>query len=196
MVVLRRLVSAAIAMVGLAFAVPASAATHIECVDGGYSAQDTATIQKYLADFKADSFDKQSGGDKLVPIFGARAGECAGKYGWSVDAISDSVFYRMASLLEQGLNAHTPFTPEQMQKLNAALARADKDKLRRIFGPMVEPETSGKNAPAPDEKDSVYLGMLLMSSGLPLDDKTGEFAGALIGARTMKDIFAEKFAGR
>lgn len=193
---LRELVSATVIIVVSAIAAPASAASHLECVDTGYSAQGQAAIEKFLTDFDVANFEKQSAGGAVIPVFGARAGECAGQHGWSMDAISDSVFYRMAALLEQGLRRHSPYTVEQMQRLDAALARADKDRLNRMFGPMMDMEQRSGPHAQPNPEDRMYLGMLLLSSGVPLDEKSGKFAGTLIGALVMKDIYARKFAGR
>lgn len=191
-----KLVSASLALIGLAAAIPAVAASGLDCVDSGYSAKDSAAIETFLANFSMSDFQGQSGIEKLVPVLAARAGECAGEHGWSVEAISDSVYYSTATVLSRALARHSPFTPEQVQRLDAALERADKARLRKIFGPMVEAQAGDKPAADPDGQDSIYLGMMLMSSGVPLDEKGGEYAGAVIATRMMREIYAEKFAAR
>ncbi|EIZ79979.1 hypothetical protein WSK_1345 [Novosphingobium sp. Rr 2-17] len=190
--------SGAAMALAVACALPASAmaATNIECIDSGYSAKDTATLGKYFANFRYETFDNGAM-EKLVPIFAARAGECASEYGWSVDAISDAVFYRTSELLGQALTQRPPYKPEDMKKLETALARADPARMRKIFGPIVQAQIENSKASEMSGTDETYLGMLLMSSGLPMEGKhVAEFAGALIGARIMKQIYAEKFAAR
>lgn len=183
-------------LAGLVLASPAQAASELSCIDTGYADKDVAALETFYGEFKIKDNGESAGLDRFVQGFAARAGECAGTHGWSVDALTDAVFYRTATVLETALLRHAPLSAPDMAKMEAAFARADKARIRAIFGPMIEAEANGTKAPEIDQKDAVYIGMLLMSAGVPMTDETGEFAGALIAARVMKDMFAEKFAAQ
>jgi hypothetical protein len=103
------------------------------------------------------------------------------------------MFYRMSTLLAQAPEVPTPLTSEQMGQLNTRLANADHAKLREILGSGIEASMKGEDGLEMSEQDSIYLGLVVIGAGLPLDKTHSEYAVALIGARMMAEITAENF---
>ncbi|WP_144037772.1 hypothetical protein [Sphingopyxis sp. KK2] len=126
-------------------------------------------------------------------ILTARAGECAETSNWSPEAIEAATFYRVGKVLEEALMASSSFTPTQWTRLKSAYASADKAILNRIFAPMIDAEIGGGAAGDASDADQLYLGRLMLRTGLPLTEANSEFVGAWMAARMTQEHFAGKF---
>jgi hypothetical protein len=182
------------ALMGAALAVaPAWAATGLECMNEGYTAEQEKVFEDFYAGFTVASLDEEGGSEAQLDPIVTRAGDCAQIHGWAPDATTNAIFYRMSTMLAHALELKTPLTPEQMGRLNLALANADQTRLRAILGPQIEASMSGEEAPEMSERDEIYLGRVVLGAALPQEQATSEYAGALLGARMMAEIAAEKF---
>lgn len=173
---------------------PSYAATNIECMDSGYSAEHEAVIEDFYAKFSKETLKEGSIWDSQFDPISGRVNDCAETYGWLPDAIRLAVFYRVSSMLAHALELKMPLTPEQMDSLNKTLAEADQAKLRKMLGPQIEASLIDEERPGLSEQDKTYLGMLTLRAGLPSDLVYSEYTGALLGARMMAEIAAEQFA--
>ena len=184
------------ALAGAAMAAqPALAAANLECIDAGYSAEQEKIFDAYYAGFTIASLDSEEsdGSNALVDPVASRAASCALEHGWSQDAIFNAIVFRMSVMLAAALEVKTPLTSEQMSSLEAALAKADQARLRAILGPGIEASLKGQPDPEMSDDDALYLGLLVIGAGLPMEQTYSEYAGALLGARMMAEMAAEKF---
>lgn len=182
-------------MAGAALAsVPSLAATNLECIEQGYTPGQDKVFNDFYASFTIASLDDEEGSNEHIAPIAARAGDCAQVHGWSPEAVTNAIFYRTSRMLAHALELKTPLMPEQMDRLNEAIANADQARLRAILVPQIEASMKGEEGPALLEQDQLYLGLIVLGAGLPLDQANSEYAGALLGARMVADIAAEKFA--
>ncbi|MDG2003473.1 MAG: hypothetical protein P8J20_09095 [Novosphingobium sp.] len=173
---------------------PSQAANGLECILGGYTAEQQQVFADYYSGFTAASLEQEDASDAHVNAIATRAVACAGLHSWPPDAITNAVYYRLSNMLAHALELKTPLTPEQMVSLNATLENADQTRLRATLGPGIEASMAGEEGPEMSDEDKTYLGLLVIQAGLPTDRPSSEFFGALLGARMMADIAAEKFA--
>lgn len=178
------------------FAQPVFAATGLECIEDGYTAEQQQVFDDYFVEFTADSLSggQDDGSGRLAEPISSRATECAAEHGWSPDAVYDAIIFRLSVLLAAALEVKTPLTPEQMAALEDAIADADQEKLRAVLGPGIEASLKGQDGPELTEEDKLFLGMIFVGAGLPEEQGYSEYAGALLGARLMAEMAAEKFA--
>lgn len=183
------------AMMGAALAgAPAEAAANIECMDDGYSAADEKVFQDFFANFTVASMNQEGASDAYTAPIATRAANCALSNGWNEAAITNAIFYRMSVMLAAALELKSPLTKDQMTRLEDTIAKADQARLRAILGPGIEASMNSQSGPELSEEDTMYLGLVVIGAGLPQDDGIGEYVGALLGARMMAEIAAEKFA--
>ena len=185
------------ALAAMALAVqPAHAASNLECIDDGYTAQQEEIFADYFRGFTVESLEAEAddASGSLIPPISDRAAHCTLEHGWSQQAILNAIIFRMSVLLAAALEVKTPLTPDQMAGLEEALAKADRARLRAILGPGIEASIKGEPEPEMSEDDKTYLGMIVLAAGLPTDQGFPEYVGALLGARMMAEIAAEKFA--
>jgi len=187
------LTGAAIAGLVLA-ASPSLAATNLECIDEGYTAEEEKVFKDFYDGFTVASLDEEDSQQAHVEPVANRAADCTIAQGWSPDAMLHAVFYRMSTMLSHALELKTPLTSEQLGKLNEAIANADQAKLREILGPQIEASMNDEASPPMSKNDELYLGLLVLGAGLPAEQGISEYAGALLGARMMAEIAAERFA--
>lgn len=185
----------AMAIALTAFPATAQAAENIACIDEGYSSEEIASFSRYYDSFQFAEIERGPPPEILAAVT-RRAGECADLHGWSGDAIEDAVFYRYSAIVLAALERNVPFTPSQMRRLNDAFAAADQARLNRIMGDIVEASMNGRPAPAQSESDNLFMGRVLLRSGVPVTERNAEYIGALIGARVMGERLRQRFAAR
>lgn len=192
---MRRLMIGATVFGAATAVVPSHAAENLECIESGYTAAEQKVFDDFYAGFSMGKLDEDGSSDAHIGAISRRAGDCAERNDWQSDAIKQAILYRMSTMLAKALELKTPLTPEQLGRLDKALAEADQEKLRSILGPQIEAGMQGNEGPEMSDDDQVYLGLVVLGAGLPLDQTHSEYVGALLGARMMARIAAEKFAG-
>lgn len=173
--------------------VSVQAADHLDCVAQGYDAAQQKTIDGFVKTFTADKLDKGKTRSDLMSVFAVRAGVCADEYGWSPDAILNAVFYQVGAVMEKGLRHNTPLSGPDMVRLEKAIAAADQDRLWPVLEKMMGATIFGDPAEDVTDEDNLYLGLVIMSSGIPMNDKNGSFAGALLASQAIQRLAGKRF---
>lgn len=182
----------AIALMGCPAAL---AADNLACIEEGYSGEELASFSSFYDSFQVAELENGPS-PEIVTAVTRRAGECAELHGWSGEAIEDAVFYRFSFVLHTALERHSPLTPAQMRRVSDAVAGADQERLNRIMGDVVEAAMNGQPAPEQSESDMIFVGRVLLRSGVPMTQGNGEYIGALIGARVMGERVRQRFTTR
>lgn len=168
-------------------ALPAAAATKIECVRTGYSAADTALFDDYVA----KGMDGANAKAVVLPI-ATRAQACAAENNWPSEAIMQALFYQMAFLAERSIVAKPELSSADMAKMETFYVK-NQNRLRQLLGPMIEGQMAGQQQPL-TKASEMELGLMIITAGLPADEKSATYVGKVIGARLMAEISAEKFS--
>ena len=79
------------------------------------------------------------------------------------------------------------------QKDDKKRSKQEKEEIETIVK-LVDAAMAGQPAPEPSEEDNVFLGTVILGSGIPTSEVSLNFAGSWIGAKMMRDIAAERFA--
>lgn len=193
---LRCLIGATGLAVVLAVApVSAQAADHLDCMADGYDAAAQKTIDDAIVsmDMRGKDSEKPSLGD-LMSMLSAHAGTCADQHGWTSGAILDAMFYQTGVVMEKGLRRNSPLSAADMLRLDKAAAEADQDRLWPVLENMVAAsmfgDGTGKDV---SEEDELYVGLVVLSSGIPVTDANNEYAGALLASRAIQRLARKRF---
>lgn len=185
----------AIAMALMSCPSAALAAENIACVDEGYAQEEAAALDRFYDGFQLAQLEAGPS-PEIVAAVTRRAGECADLHDWSGEAIEDAVFYRFSSIMRTALERHSPLSPSQLRRVSEAVAAADQERLNRIMGDVVEAAMNGRRTPELSDSDAIFVGRVLLRSGVPMTQGNGEYIGALIGARVMTERLRQRFATR
>ena len=183
----------ALTLVG--FSSTSSAADNLACIEQGYSAGESASFERFYESLRVENLNSDMPPDILAAVT-RQAGECADAHDWPPEAIEDAVLYRLATILRTALERRSPLTPAQMRRITEAVASADQERLGRIFGAIEEAAMNGEDEPQPSDSDSVFIGRILLRSGVPMTESNAQYAGAVIGARMMGERAQQRFAAR
>jgi hypothetical protein len=84
-----------------------------------------------------------------------------------------------------------------MARLEKAIAAADQDRLWGVIERMMGVSLFGDVEAAPDtaskDSDEQYLGLVIISSGIPVNDTNSEFAGALLASQAIQRQAGKRF---
>lgn len=178
---------------GILAAVPAMAATNIECMSNGYSHGDQKILDETINKLAQHDLDSETGA-VLKRIFSTHANECAKKYDWGADAIYHAINYQLSVATSLAVERGPYLTAAQISRLRIAVVGETRARLQSVLGPGVEAAFNGQAVPAPSREDLRYLGSIVLSAGLPTDDAHATVIGGWLSMIVMQQISAEKFA--
>ncbi|AZI34752.1 hypothetical protein NT2_02_03530 [Caenibius tardaugens NBRC 16725] len=173
----------------------AVAATDMNCVEA-YDAAQVMAIDDFVRDFDLDGLDGRDPPEALLEVYSARAGACADQHNWSSDAVLYAVFYQIGRTLERALRAHAPLSEADLARFDRTVAGADQNRLWPILEKMVGGSVFGTETDELSESDEMFLGMLILSSGIPANEKNSGFAGALLAAQAMQRYSSQHFGSK
>ena len=192
---MRSALLAAGGMAAMLFAVsPAHAATHLDCMAQPYAGKDKEVIDKYVGAYGSKSASK-NGPDSgpVLSVFSARAGTCGDQHGWAPNAIMNAVFYQLGVAMEQGVRRRSPLSAAEMARLERAVAAADQDRLWGPLEAMMNATIFGGEGAELSDDDDTYLGLVIVSSGIPINNTNSEFAGELLAAQAIQRLVSKRF---
>lgn len=172
---------------------PAGAAENLGCMDAGYSAEDTATSDRFVKTFVMADWMEKGAPPDIIALISGRAGTCAEANQWSPEAIEQAIYYRMGVLLTTALEAQTPLTTAQMNRLHQMFSGPDKAKIVAIMTPAIDAAFSGEPAPEAKEADQMFIGRMILRTGIAATDANASFVGSWMGGRTITEMARERF---
>ena len=183
---------------GCAFS-PASAATNLDCMNSGYSAADLKAFDEFATAFGFDDSDDAADVANANVILGpiaSNAVDCAGRHGWSANAIDQAKYHYLIGLLTSAFEKNPILTSDDVVRLKSAYAKADKTELLASFGEMVRVgiEEGGDSISEPSDADAVALVQLIVDAGVPLKSDKAELAGGLLVTYAIQEITSTNFA--
>lgn len=172
----------------------ARAAEHIDCVDTGYEAEQAALLSRVENEFSMAEWSGEGVSAEVLTAVSARAGQCADVHNWSPDAIEQSIFYRLGSLLATGLEKQAPISPAQMERLKEVVRTTDKTQLYAVVGPMIDAGMEGREESASNQAQLLFLSRLVLKTGMPATKANSEFVGAWLAGVVIRDRAKDRFA--
>lgn len=185
-------------LAAMLFGVPTTsiAAQNLECISDGYDAAHGREVDAYQNGFRADNgWAPELPGSITVAVSG-RAGDCAEQHDWSPEAIEDAIYFRLFTIMHEGMIRNAPFSQAQMQRIDRTIASADQERLRAVVSQIMTSMFGGDEAPEISDADTMFFGRLVLRSGVPATETNGVFVGAYIGATVMPRLIADRFATR
>ena len=175
----------------------AQAADHLDCMAQPYEAKDQKVIDTYIGGYRLQD-SKGPDTAPLINVLTQRAGICSDTHQWAPQAIMNAVLYQLGATMEQGLRSKSPLAPADMARLEKAIAAADRQRLWPVLERMMGVTLFGDTEAALDDTaskgdDETFLGLLIMSSGIPINDTNNEFAGALLASQAIQRLAGKRF---
>ncbi len=182
------------AMLAILFATPATAETAgLECMAASYDAEEQATLERLSLDYGvgADHQGNEAAG-QLAKLAGAEAKECGDRAGWGQEELVYAALFEIGRVGENAIRHSAMFTPDQLQKIDAALAKGDRGTLwagveRSVWAGMMKKDADGT------PQDTFAMGAFLMGVGIGADDAVGEKTGMLLGMMALQRIGQREF---
>jgi len=168
---------------------PVRAAENLDCVDSGYNAPDQARFGSFVKGFDLVAWAAQGPPADIMQILTTRVSDCAKSNGWSEAAARYAMAFKMARVGLAGAEGSGLLNANDLAALRKSITPADFEKGKFLFGQMSAAHRSG--AKMPSESPDMFVGRLIMRSGVPAERATA--AGAWIGATIMSTHFAELF---
>lgn len=170
------------------------AAEHIDCVDSGYIAEDQATLDGYIDGFTIEAWGAGGPPSNVMTIIAARVRTCGASNGWSLDAMQDALLYKVASVGMAGVESASPLSAEQFAQLDDAMTPDDKVEIAKIFDSMRQAQAEGRIYEAPKQSPEMFIGRLILRSGIPASPENSRWAGGWLAVKTLQDQRRAKFA--
>jgi hypothetical protein len=168
---------------------PALAADNLDCVDGGYSAADQARLDGFAKGFDLAAWSTQGPPADIKKMVIDRTDACAQLYGWSADAVSYALVFKMARIGLAGSEQNGALNAGHIAALRKSITPQDMQKGKLAFGQMMQARRDGTAMPS--ESPEMFVGRLIMRAGVPIEHATA--AGGWIGATILSAYFAERF---
>lgn len=164
--------------------VGAQAADNIGCIESGYSAQDQASLDDFVAGFTIETFEDPKPPAIIKDVLGKRAKVCAAQYGWSDDAAIAALTMQISALSERGLRRSLPEAAAVVDRVDTDLSVDD----RKRFWGIVRELGSETNEQINDD-DSMFFGQSIMMLGADGSEKmSGEIGVLLALVSAQRDI--------
>lgn len=177
------------ALLCLAAGAPARAAEHLDCMAAGYSEAESATIEAFMAGF--DFREPNAPAPAYQSVLTLRADACAAEHGWSPEAKAVALRHRRASFLRTALRRNAPVAPDDVDRMDAAIAAADQAQLWQTIARWLEQTGRGEQRSF-GTLDLRTLLPIFEAAGLEPGYDGGRFLGSwLIASRLERDLSAQ-----
>jgi len=173
---------------------PAQAAENLDCMDSDYSSADQAVLDDFIAGFSMDSWAQEGVPDDLRVVLSNKAKACEAANAWSPAATQHALLFKIASVGLSGVEATSSLTPAQFGQIKKAMTPADQVRIRAIFQEMWEAQRAGRPTQATAQSADMFIGRLIVRSGIPGSSENAKVAGGWIAANVLRDQYAENFA--
>ncbi len=191
--IVRHLITA-IATTSALIGVNATAAENLECINGGYSAAEQATLDNFVANFSMETWGKGGPPSEIRAVVGDRAKACAKSYRWSPEATHQAMLFKLASIGLAGVENNGPLSTDQIRLLESAMTADDKMRIRAIFDGMEKAQREGQSLDAPTRSADLFIGKLILRAGIPGSPENARAAGGWVAAKALRGRYAESFA--
>lgn len=186
---------ASIALAAAITGVPALGQTPevFTCMEVGYTEEQQAAIDAYIAGFNLDSIDDNQA---LAEALGYRAADCAGTEYADDDALMAIIQYQFSLLSLRGIEATRPDIAEVIRRVDEELDPAARERLFTLFEISVfgDPET-GEPRELTVEEDQFFNDAILDP---PVNGtiEQAELIGAYMAARVMMRDAVDQISAR
>src|SRR3546814_12496284 len=93
---------------------------------------------------------------------------------WSSDVCSSDLSVGMA-----GVESASPLSAEQFAQLDGAMTPDDKVEIAKIFDSMRQAQAEGRIYEAPKQSPEMFIGRLILRSGIPASPENSRWAGEI-----------------
>lgn len=165
----------------------------IDCMANSYTASQRARMAEIGPDVSfGDGGTTNAAADELGDIAMAAVEQCLTRHGWTQEQAMYAAFYELGRVSEAGFRASGELTPEQLRRIDEALATGDRSRLwaaveRGLTGGMVD-DGSG-----PPPGDAIAMGAFVLGAGIEATERNGERVGILLGFMGLQRLGRREF---
>jgi len=166
----------------------------LDCMAASYTSGEQATIEQLSPKFGLDAKGNgNQAAETLAKMGGNAAQACADKSGWTSEELLYASLFEIGRLSEHAFRISGIMPADQLEKLDGALAKGDRDELwaaieRSVMGGMTK--TQGEAS----AQDTFAMGAFLLGAGVNTDHKSAENTGILLGFMALQRIGRREFS--
>ena len=183
------------ALIAAAIPAPAMAQTPeaLACMETGYSEQEQAVINEYIATFDLESMD---GNDALAEALGLRASACAGAEIFDEDLAMAMIQYQFAGLSLRGIETVRPDVVAVIRRIDTDLPADHRARFYSIFETSVfgDPLTGEERAMTAEE--DAFFSDTVLNPPVNGTIEQAEFIGAYLAGRIMRREAVKQVSAR
>lgn len=185
----------AIAIAAAALAVPVSAQTPdvLACMDSGYSPEDQALMDAYVADF---SFETMDGSDELAMALGWRATECGAGSLEDDASVMAMIMYRLADLSMKGIAKTRPDIVAVIGRIDTQLPAENRARFYAIFEDSVFAAKDEDQPRAITPEEDEFFSNTILDPPVNGTMEQAEMIGAYLAARILRQEAIDQFSAR
>lgn len=176
----------------MASAAQAGNGDELGCMQQNYTAAQNGQLDRLLPQVDLLGNADSPAMDPLGELVGEAVAGCATKLEWTDLEFETAILFEIGRLLETGMRRHGPLTQEEIAKVDAALARGDRNSLWSAIEKQVAVGMSGEEA-AISDADSVVMGAFMLEIGVGFDMTKAEQVGAFLATRAMQRASRREF---
>lgn len=173
---------ASLALAGSALPASAQVADQLDCIATGYSAEQKAVLDAYVAAFEISDMDIKDRPLEVLAIIDERALECASEYGWSVEASEAAGLYQFSDLTADSIAQKYPEAKVVLDKIDTELPDAERERFWSIM-------TSATGAAGieiqPTNADFMFIGTTILRFSPGISEDEQNIVGSLIGMEAL-----------
>lgn len=182
--------AAFLALAAISAPVAAQESDPLACMETGYSPEDQAKIDDYIANFTLDNVDGAKG---LGTALGPRLIECVGQDADQATMIQ-ILQHRFGAISIRAISTKRPDVAETVNRINTVLDAEKRERFLAIFRRMTLGNTAGDQTITAEEEE--FFGDVLIAPPVNGTEEQAEMVGALLAAQMLQSDAVEYFSDK
>lgn len=165
------------------------------CMEQNYTAEQVSQINGLLPQIDMMAAGDNPAMNAMGMLVGAAASSCAATFGWDEAEFQPAIFFELGRLMEQSIRRHGPLPQEDIVKIDAALAKGDREALWAALEQQVAQGVAG-DPDTVSPGNAMLFGTFMLELGLGLEQEKAEQVGAFLATRAMQRSSRRAFGGQ
>ena len=166
----------------------------LDCMAASYDGSEQDTIEGLAPKYGFGADGKGNDAvNELAKIAGGATKKCADKLGWTEEELAYAAMFEVGRVGENALRHSPMLTSEQLDKIDAALAKGNRDTLWAAIERSVWAGTANKPSGSTGQ-DEFVMGAFVMGVGVGSDDLVAKKTGLLLGMMGLQRIGRREFS--
>ena len=169
--------------------------SELGCMEQSYTAEQMSQINGLLPQIDMMAAGDNPAMNAMGMLVGSAASSCAATLGWDEAEFQPAIFFELGRLLEQSVRRHGPLLQDDIVKIDAALAKGDREALWSALEQQVAQGMAG-DPESVSPGNAMLFGSFMLEVGLGLEQEKAEQVGAFLATQAMQRSSRRAFSGQ